>query len=156
MKALLVIIFSVVLLLACKQKEPVGNGILLTDAADILNDAEEDSLQNKLNAIDGNGKYRLYVYTVTGGDTMENFKHRETFLSHIDKEKQPNTVLMYVATKARKIHIRTGRYIMYHLTDSMCLNTINYITPYFKKGEYYTGIDHGVDMIDSLVIASGF
>lgn len=128
---------------------------LLIDDAKILSTREKKELKRDLKTIEKGDKYRLYVYTVTGGDTLINYRHRETFLNNIKQEYQPNSVLIYVAINDRKMHIRTGRYIMHYLTDSMCLYTIDQMKPEFKEARYFEGLQKGVNTIDSIVSHSG-
>lgn len=150
LKHAFILICVINLIASCSNNKP-----LLVDEARVLTVKEKRNLKSDLKNIKGDNKYRLHIYTVTGGDTLKNYYHRESFLNQIKHQYQPNTVLIYVAVKDRKIHIRTGRNIQDYLTNSLCLYTIHQITPHFKKVNYYTGLKTGVSIIDSIVSQSG-
>lgn len=142
----LILIVALLVLYSCKPEKSY-----LVDAAGLLSHEQENNLRLSLLNISQTGRYSLYIHTVTGGDTTENFIHREGLLAEIPNKGKPDAIMIYVASSNRKIHIRTGESIMYTLTDSLCLYTISRIIPYFKKKEYYFGLKEGVYVIDSII-----
>lgn len=66
----------------------------------------------------------------------------------IGQAKEDNGILMLLALKDRKIAINTGYGIEHLLTDALCKRIIQRdIIPYFKKGNYYGGLNRGTDAI---------
>lgn len=66
----------------------------------------------------------------------------------IGQEKQDNGVIVLVAKNDRKISIRPGYGVEDRLIAATCGQIIDYvITPEFKKGNYYAGLDKGADTI---------
>ena len=66
----------------------------------------------------------------------------------IGQAKEDNGVFLLVATEDKKLTIRTGYGVEHLLTDALSKRIINQIiTPEFKTGNYFKGIDKGTDAI---------
>lgn len=66
----------------------------------------------------------------------------------IGQAKEDNGVFLLVVTEDRKLTIRTGYGVEHLLTDALSKRIISQIiTPEFKAGSYFNGIDKGTDAI---------
>ncbi|MAB48112.1 TPM domain-containing protein [Winogradskyella sp. MH6] len=66
----------------------------------------------------------------------------------IGQEKEDNGVLILLAKNDRKIAINTGKGVEHLLTDALSKRIIDReIIPYFKRNDYYGGLNRGVDVI---------
>ncbi len=66
----------------------------------------------------------------------------------IGQDKEDNGILILLAKNDRKIAINTGHGVEHLLTDAMSKRIIERdIIPYFKKGNYYGGLNRGSDAI---------
>ncbi|GAA4279611.1 TPM domain-containing protein [Gaetbulibacter aestuarii] len=66
----------------------------------------------------------------------------------IGQAKEDNGILILLAQDDRKIAINTGYGIEPYLTDALSKRIIeNDIIPYFRKGDYYGGLNRGADAI---------
>ncbi|MEM1001291.1 MAG: TPM domain-containing protein [Bacteroidota bacterium] len=66
----------------------------------------------------------------------------------IGQEKEDNGIFILLARDDRKIGINTGYGIEAYLTDALSKRIINRdIIPYFKRNDYYGGLDRGTDAI---------
>ncbi len=66
----------------------------------------------------------------------------------IGQEKEDNGVFVLLAKNDRKIAINTGYGVEHLLTDAMSKRIIERdIIPYFKQGDYYSGLNRGADAI---------
>ena len=90
----------------------------------------------------------VVVVPTTGGEDINVYK---TNLAHswgIGQEDKDNGVLLLIALEDRKMAIASGYGVEHLLTDAMSKRIIeNEIKPYFKEGDYYTGINRGADAI---------
>jgi uncharacterized protein len=71
---------------------------------------------------------------------------------NIGQEKEDNGVFILVDKDNRKVTIRTGYGIEHLLTDALSRRVINRdMVPYFRKGDYYGGLDAGVTAIQQII-----
>jgi uncharacterized protein len=66
----------------------------------------------------------------------------------IGQEKEDNGILILLAREDKRIAINTGKGVEHLLTDALCKRIIeSAIIPYFKKDDYFTGLNMGVATI---------
>ena len=117
-------------------------GVLTLDQISLLN--------NKLDAFDKETSNQIAVVIIKNldGDTIENFAVKLFEEWKIGTAKNDNGVLLLISIDDRKMRIEVGYGLEGALTDlqsSWIIN--NELTPNFKKGDYYIGIDSAVDKI---------
>lgn len=120
------------------------------DGANMLNAYEQQTLERKLiNYADSTSTQIVVaiVNTVNG----ENIALYATEWAHkwgIGQAKEDNGVLVLVAKNDRKLWITTGYGVEHLLTDNLTKRIVsNIITPEFKKGNFYGGLDRGTSAI---------
>ncbi|MDP3729615.1 MAG: TPM domain-containing protein [bacterium] len=143
----------------------------VNDFADMLSAEEERQLEDKLSALSFDTTNEIAVVTVPnlGGDTIENFavklfeewglgqKEDTMVIAREDQERrirkvQDNGMLLLISRDDRAMRIEVGYGLEGTLTDAQSFWIMeNVITPEFKKGNFYTGIDGAVDAVSSLL-----
>ena len=122
----------------------------MTDETGTLTPAQLKFLNTKLSNEDKSTSNQIIVYMISGldGESLEDVSIRLAEKNKIGKKENNNGVLMLIVKDDRKIRIEVGYGLEGALTDALSSQIIrNDITPEFKSGNYYGGIDKGVDAI---------
>jgi len=120
------------------------------DDAKILSGFERNSLEQKLINYADSTSTQIVVATVK---TIhgENIAFYATKWAHewgIGQKDEDNGILVLVAKDDRKLTIQTGYGVEHLLTDALSKRIIeNIITPEFKQGNFYGGLDRGTSAI---------
>ena len=118
----------------------------LYDNANLLNYNQRTRLTNKLVKYSDSTSTQIVVVTLEsiGGNDISLFA---TELAHkwgVGQKEKDNGVLLLVAKKERKVNISTGYGVEHLLTDALSRRIIEkIITPKFKSGNFYAGLDNG-------------
>lgn len=130
---------------------PAPSDFLVYDYAQMLSRQEVNSLANKLAAYARETSTQIAVVTETSLRGNDDF---ERSLCYYDKwgiggsRENSNGVLIYVAEQDRKIRIMTGYGAEGFLPDAIAKRIIdNVITPAFRQGRYYAGLDRAAGLI---------
>lgn len=136
----------------------------ITDKADVINKQTESRLNTRLKDFEKKTSYEVAVLTISNleGQNIRDYGVAIANDWGVGKKGKDNGVLMVVAIKDREIGIEVGRGAEGQLTDLQTHNIITKnIIPEFKKNDYSTGVEKGVDSIlktlsnDSAELASG-
>ncbi|SFL26171.1 TPM domain-containing protein [Methylobacterium pseudosasicola] len=128
----------------------------VVDGAGILTEDQRTALEAKLKAQEDKTSDQVVVATVPNlqGTTVEDYANRLFRAWKLGQAKTNNGALLLVAPSERKVRIEVGYGLEGALTDALSRVIIaSAITPRFKTGDYYGGIDAGIDGI--LGILSG-
>ncbi|MFZ2621049.1 MAG: TPM domain-containing protein [Minisyncoccia bacterium] len=130
---------------------PIG---FVQDYAGMLSSEQVASLESRLEAFEKNTTNEIAVVTIPSldGDTVENVAQDIFTKWGIGKKDKNNGVLLLISLGDRKTRIHTGYGIEGDLTD-LATSYIqqDIITPAFRAGDYYSGINSAVDkMIEVL------
>ncbi|SDR98097.1 uncharacterized protein SAMN04515667_1133 [Formosa sp. Hel1_31_208] len=157
----LILIGFVILCFSCKSDTgiPVDystlpkneNNQVLLDLSHIFYDAQIDSLSAKIIAYENQSTNEIVILTV---DSIAPFEDLHIYSSAIGnywgvgkKDKNNGLVIVFLKTQ-RRIWLSTGDGATKVLTDSICQKIIDQrMIPYFKEGNYYLGLDKGLDAI---------
>ncbi|HRJ99622.1 MAG TPA: TPM domain-containing protein [Ignavibacteria bacterium] len=126
----------------------------LVDETGTLNPAEHKNILTKLVNEDKATSNQIVVYIISSleGESLEDVSIRIAEKNKIGKKDRNNGVLMLIVKDDRKIRIEVGYGLEGALTDAKSSSIIrNVITPKFKQGNYYQGINDGVDAIISAI-----
>ncbi|SED18084.1 uncharacterized protein SAMN04489761_4535 [Tenacibaculum sp. MAR_2009_124] len=122
----------------------------LYDYINLLTPHEKTTLEQKLIKYSDTTSTQIVVAVINSTEG-ENIGYLATNWAHewgIGQEKEDNGVFILLAKNDRKITIRTGYGVEHLLTDYTSRQIIEYdILPYFKQGNYYGGLNKGVDTI---------
>ncbi|MGG8496639.1 TPM domain-containing protein [Tenacibaculum sp. TC6] len=120
------------------------------DYIGLLSPGEKTKLEEKLIKYSDTTSTQIVVAIINSTEGEE-IGYLATNWAHawgIGQEKEDNGVFVLLAKNDRKITIRTGYGVEHLLTDYTSRQIIEYnILPYFKKGNFYAGLDSGVEAI---------
>lgn len=122
----------------------------VNDFTGMLTIEQKQFLENKINGFEKDTSNELSIVIVPdlGGDTIENFAVKLFQDWGIGKNKKDNGILLLVARDDRQMRIEVGYGLEGALTDAQSFWIIqNVVRPAFQKGDYYDGINDGVDSI---------
>lgn len=133
-----------------KPGTPTG---FVNDFAGMLTVEQRQSLEVKLETFEKDTSNEISVVTVPnlGGDTIGNFAVKLFQDWEIGKDKKDNGVLLLISRDDRQFRIEVGYGLEGALTDAQSFWIIkNILKPAFQRGDYYGGINGGVDGIISI------
>lgn len=120
------------------------------DYINLLSSSEKSALENKLVKYSDTTSTQVVV-AIINSTKGEEIGYLATNWAHkwgIGQKDKDNGVFVLLAKNDRKITIRTGYGTEHLLTDFTSRQIIeNDILPYFKKGNYYAGLDSGTNAI---------
>lgn len=116
----------------------------------LLNEDQKKTIEQKLINYADSTSTQIVVVVVPTTDGEEPWKYAFDIADTwgIGQKGKDNGIVLLIAKDDRKIAIQTGRGVEHLMTDAMSKLIIdNDITPAFKQGDYYTGIDNGTTAI---------
>ena len=120
------------------------------DYINLLSPTEKNNLEQKLIRYSDTTSTQIVV-AIISSTKGENIDYLGTQWAHswgIGQAKEDNGIFILLAKDDRKIAIKTGYGVEHLLTDALSKRIIeNDIIPYFKKGDYYGGLDSGAEAI---------
>ena len=120
------------------------------DYEDVLNPADEKQLEEKLIRYSDSTSTQIVVITVGDlkGEDIGILTPRWAHEWGIGQAKEDNGILILLSKQERKIWIAPGYGVEDRLIAAVNAEIIrNIITPEFKAGNYYSGLDKGADAI---------
>ena len=127
--------------------KPTGR---VNDYAVILNSETQSYLTSVIDTFEQKTSVEIAVVTIKtlDGETIERYAYNLYNKWGIGKKGKNNGVLFLVAIKERKMRIEVGYGLEAILTDGLCGEIRDkYIIPYFKQGDYPSGIQEGTKAI---------
>lgn len=134
---------------AAAQKFPPLTGRVV-DAANLLSQAQQQALAQKLEALEKASSRQLVVATVPDlqGYPVEDFGYKLGRAWEIGQKGANNGTILLVAPKEHKVRVEVGYGLEPILTDAFDQDVIDSkIVPAFKSGDYPGGINAGVDAL---------
>ena len=122
----------------------------IVDESGTLDASQLSYLNSKLREEEKNSSNQIVVYMIPSlnGESLEDVSIRLAEKNKIGKKDKNNGVLMLIVKNDKKIRIEVGYGLEGVLTDAVSSKIIrNEITPSFKSGNFYEGINKGVDGI---------
>jgi len=123
---------------------------LVNDFADMLSQQEVSQLEQKLRFYNDSTSTQIAVVTVINleGYDVADYAVRLALDWGIGQKGKNNGLLFLISKDDRKVRIEAGYGLEGALTDALSSRIIrNEITPAFKNGNFYEGIDAGTDAI---------
>jgi len=122
----------------------------LYDYAEMMDKGQARQLEQKLIRYSDTTSTQIVVITINSLEGNDVALYA-TELAHkwgIGQEGKDNGIVILVSKNDRKVTIRTGYGVEYLLTDALSRRIIeNVITPAFKQGDFYGGLDRAADVI---------
>lgn len=153
---LLLILFSSLAPAIYANHIPTPSGYV-NDFAGVLTDQQKLSLENSLKDFEQKSTNEIAIVTVKSlnGDSIENFAVKTFEEWKIGKESKDNGALFLSAIDDRQMRIEVGYGLEPYLTDGEAGEIIrNRIAPEFQKGNYYQGINSGIEKIIQEIISN--
>jgi uncharacterized protein len=126
----------------------------VTDLTQTLSQAEQAQLEQKLAAFEAKkgSQIALLIVPSTQPEEIEQYAIRVVDKWKIGREKSDDGVLLLIAKDDRKLRIEVGYGLEGAIPDLYAKRIISeVIGPKFKQGDFYGGIDSGLDKIIGLV-----
>lgn len=135
---------------AQEEAPQLSSKYLVNDIADVLSRTQEDYLNRKLKAYNDSTSTQIAILTVqtTGGQPIEDYASWVGEKNGVGQSEEDNGIVIVVAVEDRKMFIATGYGIEQYLNSVMTKKIIdNEITPQFKRGDYFAGLNQGTTAI---------
>ena len=126
----------------------------VTDLTATLDAAQVAALESKLAAFEAQqgSQIALLIVPTTQPEDIAQFGIRVAEQWKIGREKVDDGVILIVAKDDRKLRLEVGYGLEGAIPDAIAKRVIaETITPYFKAGDYYGGIDAGVQQLMRLI-----
>lgn len=135
-----------------KKTQPTEHQIraYVTDKTGTLTQSQISSLEKKLSGFEKETSNQVIVYMMStlSGESLEETSIEIAEKNGIGQKGKNNGVLLFIVKDDRKLRIEVGYGLEGALPDALCNQIIRKeITPYFKQGKFYEGIDAGVNAI---------
>lgn len=155
MRKLMLVALSGMLALTSQAAEiPARSNSLVNDYAQVIPDAEEAQLEEKLRRWDEDStSVQIAIITETSLEGEDLWNRAQTIFNEwgIGQKGKNNGVLIYVAVEDKKVRIHTGRGAEQFLGDIRASRLMDEILkPAFRKGDYYSGLNELCDRIMAL------
>lgn len=126
------------------------------DQAEILSDAQETALANRLRGWYDDGLMQAAVVIVDSTDNIPLKDYTQTLFARwqLGDATKNDGLLILIAHRDHRLRIQPGRGLDDILSTNRLQDIINTrLTPAFKRGDYVGGIDNGLDAIVSHLTA---
>lgn len=126
---------------------------LVIDNAHLLSRAEAQRLDQKLIEYAKSSTVQVVVYTTKSlnGESASEFATRLGHEWKVGDAEKDNGVIVFVSKDDRKIQIQTGYGSEIFLPDAIAKRIVdNILTPAFKKGQFFAGLNRATDAIMEL------
>jgi len=127
---------------------------IVTDNAELFSESESLELREKLKAYEIETTHQIVVLTVNSleNNTVENFALQVFENNKLGQKEADNGLLILIAKNDRKFRIEVGYGLEPIITDAFSSRIIREtMTPEFKKGDFYKGVDLATSEIIKLI-----
>jgi len=150
--------FFVLVLLSCYSfisaqynvPDPPSKIYPVYDEVGLLNATETEEINQKLIKFADSSSTEILVVIIptTNGEDVNFVATQWGEKWKIGEKEQDNGVVFLIATEDRKMSIQQGRGVEQYLTASVAGQILDYlVTPNFKKGQWFAGINAGTSAI---------
>lgn len=126
----------------------------VTDLTQTLSASQQAALEQKLAAFEQKkgSQIALLIVPTTQPEDIAQYSIRVSDAWKLGREKVDDGLLILIATEDRKMRIEVGYGLEGPIPDLTAKRVINeVISPKFKQGDFYGGLDSGVDRLIGLV-----
>jgi len=149
MKKIFLFILIPVLILEAQVEIPVLKNYA-NDFTNTLTSSELYTFNTALKKFDDSTSNQIVFLMISAlnGASLEDFTYQTATKNLIGSKKNNNGVLFFVAKDDRKMRIEVGYGLEGVLPDALSSSILrNEVRPYFKQGDYYSGIAAGINAI---------
>ncbi|MFN3134972.1 MAG: TPM domain-containing protein, partial [Candidatus Kryptonium sp.] len=122
----------------------------VTDLAGILTAEQIKALEYKLAKFEDETTNQIAILIIPSleGEDLEDFSIKVVEKNKLGQAGKDNGVLFLIAIQDRKMRLEVGYGLEGALPDALCDQILrNIVRPKFRQGDYYAGIDAGIDAI---------
>ena len=121
----------------------------VNDYANMLTVEQKENLEKKFEQYEKETSNQIVILTIPSleNEVLEEFSIKVADKWKIGQKGKDNGVIFLVAKNDRKMRIEVGKGLEGSLTDLTSGRIIAEMTPYFKNGAYYDGINAGMDKV---------
>jgi uncharacterized protein len=122
----------------------------VTDAANLLDAAQEAELSGRLEELERATGHRMVIVTVTtlGGEDVSTYTRELGNAWGIGRAGENDGLILLVAPTERKVRIEVGTGLEKTLPNRLCHNIIqDEILPHFRRGDLPQGIEAGANAL---------
>jgi uncharacterized protein len=114
----------------------------VVDKANLISPRIRAQIESSLRTVKRNLKVQLQVLIIDtlDGEPIENYSIRTVEKWKLGTSKEDKGLLFLIAVKDRKMRIEVGQGLEGEITDIFAARIIQHVRPYFKKGDYNSGI----------------
>lgn len=126
----------------------------VTDLTGSLTAGEQQALESKLSAFEQSKGAQIVVLMLptTQPETIDQYSIRVVEAWKLGRKKVDDGVLLLIAKEDRKLRIEVGYGLEGALNDATAKRIVSeVISPLFKQGRFYAGVDAGVDNIIKVI-----
>lgn len=126
----------------------------VTDLTATLQPAQRDALESKLAALEQRkgAQFAVLILPSTQPETVEQYSIRVFDAWKLGRKGVDDGALLIVAKSDRKVRIEVGRGLEGAIPDVIAHRIIDeYLTPHFREGDFFGGIDAATDALGKLV-----
>jgi uncharacterized protein len=119
----------------------------VTDLAGVLTAEQVSALDSKLRDVENTDSTQVAVLIIPSleGESLEDYSMRVAEAWKLGQKAHDNGALLFISMKDRAIRIEVGYGLESNLTDARTNQIIrNNISPRFRDGDFYGGIDAGL------------
>ena len=149
MKKIFLFILIPVLIFKAQTEIPVLKNYA-NDFTNTLSNSELYTLNSALKKFDDSTSNQIVFLMIPSlnGSSLEDFTYQTAAKNQIGSKKNNNGILFFVAKDDRKMRIEVGYGLEGTLPDALSSSILrNEVRPYFKQGDYYSGIAAGINSI---------
>lgn len=131
--------------------------IFVSDFANMLSQGDEMLLQQKLKNYNDSTSTQIAVVIIESlnGADLEDYAQKLAETWGIGQKGKDNGILLLISKNDRKIRIHTGYGIEDKIPDGLAKKIIdNELTPSFRTGQFYVGINKAIDTMIGLLSGS--
>jgi uncharacterized protein len=143
-------LFAVISALTFAQPEIPQLSLWANDFTNTLSPEELNGLNSKLKTYEDTTTNQLVSLMITSldGYPLEDYSYQVSEKNKIGTKENSNGALLLVVKNDRKMRIEVGYGLEGVLPDALTSSIIrNEIAPFFRKNEYYAGINSGINAI---------
>jgi uncharacterized protein len=126
----------------------------VNDYAGVFSSQEKAALEQKLNEFEYNSSTQIFIVTLDddGGYPASDLAPRIGELWGVGQKGTDNGLIVLLDMQAHDVFIATGYGLEEYIPDAIAARIVrNEFIPRFKNGEYYEGVNAGIDVMISLL-----
>ena len=124
----------------------------VTDLVGVLTPEQVNFLEEKLRKFEEETTNQIAVLIIPSleGEDLEDFSMKVVEENKLGQKGRDNGVLFLIAIQDRKMRLEVGYGLEGALPDALCDQILrNIVRPKFRRGDYFNGINEGIDAVIS-------